>query len=243
PAPALKVPVVADFTGPFFEKVVAERPDLIIAQGETWDKARIEAWQQKCGTPVAALTAGTVARVVQSIEKVGAWLDKSDKARQIAQPLRRWAQTPAWSPVERPPLRAFFEVSRAPLLTAGQGTLIDDVIHKAGLANIANPPRNVPGEIYVAGGEIKGYKLYNLEALTAKEPDAYIVAEKNPNQARVLRDLRRHAALGRLKCIREGHVIVLHADWVLRPGPRLQQGLQELHGEAWRMAKVSKNRS
>jgi len=209
PPQALKAPVVANFTGPFFEKVVAVRPDLIIVQGETWDKARVEAWQQKCGAPVAALTANNLEEVSRSTEKIGAWLDLRARARALAQRMAASARLNHTLQA-----RAFFEVSRTPLWTAGRGTLIDNVMGTAGLANVAR--------------EIKGYKQVNLEVLVAQEPEVYVVAAKYPDRERVLSELRRHPTLRNLKCIRKGQVFVVHADHVLRPGPRLSQGIGEL---------------
>ncbi len=222
PAAALKVPIAGDYTGPALEAVIAARPDLVIVQGETYGRARIEDWQRKIGVPVASLAATTVEEVAQDIEKIGAWLDVRDAARKLAQRLPRPQDGSA---AERQlaamktksgakPHSAFFEVGRSPLWTAGRGTLINDVMTHAGLLNTAR--------------DINGYKQYGLESLMVREPDYYIVTAKQSEHGRVLRELRHQPSLGRLRCIREGRVLIVSTDLVLRPGPRLAQGISEL---------------
>ncbi|MBV9470796.1 MAG: ABC transporter substrate-binding protein [Abitibacteriaceae bacterium] len=211
PPAALKAPVIGDYTGPFPEKVVAVRPDLVILQGETWDKARLDAWQQKCGVPVANLKSNSLEQVAQDIERLGAWVGAGEKAQQVAAPLRRPYPDIIWN-------TAFFEVQRSPLMTAGQGTLLNNMMQAAAMHNVAD--------------KVKGYKQYSLEDLAAKPPDIYIVAEQKPDKARVLRELRQQPGLRDLPCIKLGRVIDVPADWVERPGPRLGQGIDELVRQA-----------
>ena len=218
PPPALQVPVVANFAGPFFEKAAAVRPDLIILQGETYDAARAAAWQQKCGAPIAVLAPHTIRGLREGIEKIGSWLDLKDKARVLNARLADAMNQREGTPKAKKRLQAFVEVSRSPLFTAGAGTLIDDVMRAADLDNMAR--------------DIKSYKQYNLESLIAKDPDVYIVTESQPHQVRVLKELRAHPILRNLKCVRGGRVIVLPSDLLLRPGPRLGTGIAMLRRAA-----------
>jgi ABC-type Fe3+-hydroxamate transport system substrate-binding protein len=216
PAAALKVPVMGDFTGPFPEKVVAARPDLVIVQGETYDAARAQMWEDKIGAPVAVLAPLTVAQVAENIEKIGAWLGRSAQARRLARPLLESAVEKSAAPLGT----AFFEVGRAPLWTAGRGTLIDDVMQRARLTNTARG--------------VQGYKEYSLETLATQNPDFYILAREEPQSVKVLRELRAQPVIGQLPCVRAGRVLVVDADLALRPGPRLAQGIQSLRDSARR---------
>lgn len=201
PPQAKKVAVAGDYQGPNVEQSVALRPDLVILEGETWDKARVEQWQSQLGVPVAALTA-TDRRAVQSgIEKIGAWLGQNAKARQVADQVRPQAFYGQNS--------AFIEIERSPLSTAGKNTLVNSVLESNGWKNVA---------------EVSGYQPYNLESLLAAQPDAYIVPSK-AKRAEVLEQLRGNAALSKLQCVRQGHVVVIDPDLILRPGPRLALGM------------------
>jgi iron complex transport system substrate-binding protein len=227
PAAALKVPVAGDFNGPALEAVIAARPDLVIVQGETYGRTRIEDWQRKIGAPVASLAATTVEGVAQDMEKIGAWLGVRDRARQLARTL-------AFSPhnVGRGKLSVFFEVGRSPLFTAGRGTLIDNIISTAGLSNIAR--------------SVNGYKQYNTEALLSRPPSIYVVTQAGstpPPRGAALRKLRnemkqkllRVPGLSGLRCVQQATIVIVPGDWVLRPGPRLRLGLQEMNRQAYEM--------
>lgn len=208
PQAATKIPVVGDYTGPFFEKVIAVHPDLVIMQGETWDYARVEDFQQKTGVPVAALTANDLQATANDVRKMGAWLGETPKANVLAAQLEK-----ATKAAPTPTLTAFIEVSRPPLWTAGKGTLVSDFIEHCGFRNVA---------------KVAGYKQFSMESLLALNPDVYIVPADDPNQAKVLSSLRADPQLGKLPAVKAGHVIVINSDFALRPGPRLIQGLAEL---------------
>lgn len=207
PVEAKKVAIAGNYQGPNVEKSVALRPDLVIVQGETWDKARVEGWEQQIGVPVAALVATDLAGVRRDFVKMGAWLGRDKAAQQLARSLKKIG------PSALPTPRAFFEVGRSPLYSAGRGTLIADVMRAGGFGNIAD--------------DIKGYQPFGLENLISRAPDVYIATSKRPREAAV-RELRANAALSKLKCVQKGAVIVVDGDWLLRPGPRLRLGIQAL---------------
>ena len=215
------IAVVGDFNGPNIERAVAANPDFVIVQGETYDSERADAWQKQIGAPVAVIAATTVKGVAQNIQKIGAWLHASDKAKIVAARL----QTQGSDSAKGKAKTALVEIERSPLMVAGKNTLIDDVLQRAGFAN---------------GARVFGYKQLNLETLLASPPDFYIVPSdklKNANDIklklasernRVLDSLRKTPALKDLVCIKNGKVLVVPADWVLRPSPRLQNGIEEM---------------
>jgi len=201
PAQAKKVAVVGDFKGPFLESLIAAKPDLLIVQGESYTRASLENWQKKSGVAIAAINANNIKELEADIQKIGAWLD-----------VRKTIAIP-FVPSSVPARRVFLEVSRAPLMTAGDDTLVGDAMKYASLKNVA--------------GEIIGYKPYNLESLIAKNPDVYIVTSKE-KPAVVLQQLRNQAGLKNLECIRRGRVAVVDPDLFLRPSPRLKEGIAQL---------------
>jgi iron complex transport system substrate-binding protein len=190
---------------------VAVRPDFIIEQGETYDAGRISLWEQKCGAPVVLLNAHTLAGVEESIGKIAAWLGVEEKGKTVVSDFREW-RAPHWK-THTAGKTAFFEIGRSPLWSAGSDTLIGDVLANLGLQNVA---------------KIRSYKQFSTESLAKADPDFYIVTSAEPDKEKTLRELRAVPALRGLKAIRQGHVIVVPADWVLRPGPRLIEGMREI---------------
>lgn len=212
PQEALSLPEVADYTGPFIEKVVALNPDLILVQGETYDAERADNWQQKIGAPVAVLVPKTLEDTREGIRKIAAWLDAPENLDAVTD---RFEIIPDESAPQR---EVFFELERSPLWTAGSGTLIDDQLQLLGWKNIA--------------GELQGYKAFNAEVLLQRDPDFYIVAMEKPDRQRALEELRKAPTLKNLSAVKKGHVLVVEADLVSRPGPRLPDGVQALKKEA-----------
>jgi iron complex transport system substrate-binding protein len=242
PAEAKKVASVADFRGPFFESVLAVKPDFIIVQGETWGSDRIEAWQKKCGAPVAVLSATTITKVAQGMERIDAWVTgKPDDGQKLAQALlaKPDSDKPAVSQTGLKG-KALFEIQRSPLMVAGKGTLLDDVIQAAGLTNAA------------AG--VEGYKQFNLENLLADPPDYYVVTvgalapgKGYPTAEQLEKDaaVERHKVqatpiIRELACVKAGRILVIPADWALRPGPRLKLAVDELATQAAKLAPEKK---
>ena len=205
PPAAEKVAIAGDFKGPNVEQSVALRPDLILVQGETYDRARVENWQTKIGVPVAALTPTTLKMVREDILKMGQWTGQTAQSQKVAATLN--------VPTPRPNgPKAFIEIERSPLYSAGPDTLVGNVIEAAGLTNVA---------------KIKGYAPYNVESLLSDPPDVYLVTSDKP-KTQVVAELRNSPALSKLDCIRKGRVIVMDGDLILRPSPRLKQGIEKL---------------
>lgn len=205
PPETKKIAIIGDYKGPFLESTLAVRPDLVIVQGETYDQIRAEDWSRKLKAPVAVINATSVKQLEADILKIGAWLDLDDKAKELTQT----APLP-----KRASLKVFIEIQRAPLWTAGGDTLVGDAIKEAGLVNVAQQAR--------------GYKPYSLESLLAQNPDVYVVTGKAADSARILKELRAQPGLRDLGCIKRGRLAVVEPDWLLRPGPRLWQGIRAL---------------
>lgn len=213
PQAAQKIPIIGNYTGPFYEKIVAVHPDLMIMQGETWNNAaRLNEISQKIHAPVAALTATNLHGVAEDIRKIGAWLGAGAKAEQLAAPLDALIKT-----APKPTATAFVEIARAPLWTAGDDTLVGDAVNLGGFKNVAN---------------VTGYKQFSMESLLALNPDVYIVPTDNPDAAKVLSSLQHDPQLRKLPAVKAGHVIVIDGDLLLRPGTRLVEGITKLRGAA-----------
>ena len=205
PPAAKDVAVAGDFQGPNVEQAVALRPDLIIVQGETYDRTRVENWQAKIGVPVAVLTPRNLQMVREDIIKIGQWTGKTAEAGQVAATLN-FPTPPAKGP------KAFIEIGRSPLYSAGPDTLVGNVIEAAGFSNAA---------------PIQGYQAVNAESLLASPPDVYIATSDKP-KTEIVAELRQSPTLSKLDCVRKGRVIVIDGDLILRPGPRLKQGIEKL---------------
>lgn len=212
PLAAKKVAIGGNYQGPNIEGCLALRPDLVVVQGETSNRAKFEDWQSKLGIPVAALTTTNFADLAKDFRKLGAWIGKGARAGALAKSFEALPLAPRNAP------RALIKLNEGDNWIAGGGTLVSDAVSRGGYANIADDLG------------IKGYKEINVESLLVKQPDVVIVPSTKP-KSQVLARLRANAALSALKCVRAGRVVVVDSDFLLRPGPRLLTGVKQLRAE------------
>lgn len=220
PPAALKIPIIGNYTGPFYEKIIATHPDLVIMQGETWTNvARLNQASQKIGAPVAALNANSLQDASNDMRKIGAWLGAVSEAEKLAAQIDALIKS-----APKATATAYVEISKTPLWTAGNDTLVGDAINHSGFKNIA---------------DVAGYKQFSMESLLTLNPDVYIVPTDNPNEEKVLLSLQKHPQLGKLPAIKAGNIIVIDGDLLLRPSTRLAEGIAQLRDAARKYGKPS----
>lgn len=213
PPEARRIDKVGEFGYINLEKVVALRPDLVLATTgiQTAVVKKLEMYKLK----VAVLDAGTVDDVCKQIGLVGRLCGAEKQAsvlvrgiqddlREISGKIKNARTKPG----------VFVEISDNPLYTAGRDSFINDLVQKAGGINIAG---NIP----------RDYPIFSLEALLAAQPDIYLAFRQNGGCRPA--DFARRSGYRQLKCIKNGKLYLLDADLYTRPGPRVGQALRELH--------------
>ena len=197
-----------------YEKVLALRPDLIVADAvaNNWAVARLTQLHQ----PILAVRPTSLLAVETSLRQIGA---KTGTARQaegvIAQMERKAYQASRLAAADkRPRPHVLIVVQTSPLWTAGAGTFMDDLVTRAGGINI--------------GAAVRGYGTFSREQVMAHPPDVVL------GDATVQAAFRADPLLGRLPAVRAGRFYALPGDLTSRPGPRLADGLvlvaKALHG-------------
>ncbi|GBC99567.1 Vitamin B12-binding protein [bacterium HR17] len=224
PPSVKKLPQVGDFAKPSLERIVALRPDLIVISSATIPAAIADDLQRRAGVPVFVLRPQTLQDVMRGLVKLGDVVHRLRRARQLVAQLQRRldAVTRQIKARQRGRLRPTVVVEIAPppsLMVVGSRNYIDDAIARAGGRNaFADAPQPFP--------------VVSLEALVAKDPDVYIVATKKPSEA--VRDaVRQRAGFGALRCVRAGRVFAVDPDLLLRPTPRLVDGVEKLAQLLW----------
>ena len=197
-----------------YEKVLALRPDLIVADAVANNRAVARLTQLH--QPVLAVRPTSLLAVETSLRQIGA---KTGTARQaegvIAQMEHKAYQASRLAAADkRPRPHVLIVVQTSPLWTAGAGTFMDDLVTRAGGINI--------------GAAVRGYGTFSREQVMAHPPDVVL------GDATVQAAFRADPLLGRLPAVRAGRFYALPGDLTSRPGPRLADGLvlvaKALHG-------------
>ncbi len=197
-----------------YEKVLALRPDLVVADSTA--NARAAARLSALHLPVLAVAPISLSGVETSLRQIGARTGTTKQAEAVVAQMEHKARQAAKIAAadRRPRPRVLVVIQTSPLWTAGSGSFLDDLIARAGGVNI--------------GHAVPGYGPFSKEQALASAPEVIL------GDASVAAAFRTDPLLQRLPAVQSGRVYVLPPDLTSRPGPRLADGLvlaaQALHG-------------
>jgi iron complex transport system substrate-binding protein len=191
------------------EAVVAARPDLVVAVADL--QMPVINKLRELGICVLAVNPKTVEDVFRAMEMIGQAGGNGPYARMIVENLKARMRVidravATLDPSDRPPV--FVEIWNDPLMTAGSGTFIDDLLSRAGARNIAS--------------DVPGWPQFSTEMVLARAPQFIILTCFNKAEVMARREWRRAPA------VITGKVYEVHPDILVRPGPRLVEGLEVL---------------
>lgn len=212
PEEAKALPKIGDFANPNLEKIASFSPDLVLAAAGLQDK--VLAQLQELGVQVYVVDPKTYDGTIATIEDVGRLAGTEDGAAAVT-----GAMTAAKEEVQAlvgdlPPATTFLEIYSEPLMTAGSGTFIDDMITLAGGENIG-----------ATAGE--GFPNFSTEVLVETDPAVYIADSGSMSDPG---DITKRAGFAELTAVKDGKVYVIDDNIIARPGPRLADGLRALAG-------------
>jgi iron complex transport system substrate-binding protein len=210
PAAASAVPKIGGVSDPDVERIVALSPDLVLCttDGNPRDKVRA---LEEMGIPCFAVAPQNLDAVFAAIERLGVLLGAADRGSAEAGALRRRARLARRSSRDAEKPAVLFVVSTAPIIAAGEGTFMDELVSLAGGRNVA---ARYSGR----------YPRLSVEELVAARPDVIFVA----GMAGVERFPEEVTRWKEVPAFRDGAVITLDGDLVTRPGPRLVTALERV---------------
>lgn len=203
PASVARLPVAGRFADPNLETVLRLKPRYLLTN-DLINPGIIKPLQQ-AGIEVKMLPCRTLAEYRRSVAELGELLPARDAAKKELERVDAFAAKP-------PPaldMKTLWVIWDYPLMVAGQGSFPDEVLRLAGVRNLAG---NVPQQ----------YFKCSFDWLLSNPPDV-IIWSAAP------RKLTDHRVWKKLRAVRDGKVIQdLNADILLRPGPRLFDGVTQL---------------
>jgi iron complex transport system substrate-binding protein len=212
PPEAARKPRVGGISTPSFEAILARRPDLVLATSESNYEEHVQRLVS-LGLPVYVIRPLDFETVLESIERIGAVLGREALARARVAAMRRDADAIVHAVAGAPRPRVLYVVWPNPLIAPGRGTLITELLQRAG------------GES-VTGTEPLAYPRLSLETVVERRPDRIIVGRHGQGTVEEL--LRGWERLDAVSAVREGRVYAVDGDLVHRPGPRMIEALRAL---------------
>ncbi len=214
PAAAKALPHVATFQGVIVEKVVALKPDLVIAGGNGFNPPADIARLRGLGIPVAVVYAGTVDAVLADIRLIGELSGAYPAAVALTQAMAaRIAAVVAAAAVRPTHPRVFYELGAEPAIYGpADDSFVADLIRLAG----GDP---------ITTGDARSFTI-SLERLVAADPQVIVLGDANYGATAVA--VARRPGWGGMTAVRVGAIRPVDDVIVTRPGPRLADGLAAL---------------
>ena len=190
-----------------FEKILATKPDLVIAIETKEQMALLGALAER-DIPVLTLPAESVADILAAIEVLGARWRVPDVAAVLAARIED-----SLVPSTEPPIPVMFVVERRSRTVAGGGSFVDDMLRAAGLVN-------------VFGDQSWSYGQVPFEEMLARDPVLILDASFGET------DLHSYwSRFEGLRAVREDGVRLFPP---VVPGPKIPKWIDLLEQEALR---------
>jgi len=196
------------------EKIVALKPDLILSVG-TLQKSLVTKLEEK-GQTVFWLYPNSVYDVLESFERIGKLTGSSADAQQLRKDVEARIEKVEAKikdiPEEKRPT-IFRVMGLDPVGTIGGVSFQTDVYRLAGGRNIF-------------ADTDKDYFELDLETLIKLDPDIIVIAGEDEEEAKA--KIKEQEGWGDLTAVKKGRIVVIFADLICRPSPRIGQTIEQL---------------
>lgn len=216
PEAAKSIPKVGTFSDPNIEKIISLKPDIIFATGleQTPAVNRLE----KLGQKVLVSDPKAISELFQSILQIGELTNKEKEAKGLVTHIQQRIEN-IKEKVEKIPigvrLKVFIEIWHDPIMTAGPGSMVDELLNLAGGINIAY---DVP----------RAYSRLSAEVIIERNPEVIILgymAKDNAGDA-----IFKRMGWQNIKAVRNRRIVSdINPDLIFRPGPRIVEGLEGIY--------------
>lgn len=209
--PAAKTKQKIGDIGLNFEKIINLKPDLVVGESSIFSESIAKL--KGMNIPVLLVNCKDLENFKTSFLRLGKETGKTELARKLirnfdAELNKIKSRSDRSRPVTSKP-RVFIEIWNQPLMTAGAGTFIDEIIETAGGVNVA---KNLKG----------GYPVVNTEFLIKNNPDVIILTTGK------VKDTLGNPAFKNINAVKGKKVYKINPDIIARPTLRLADAAQEI---------------
>lgn len=205
PPAAKKLEQVASWQGINLERILALKPDLILAWRGGNPQRELDQLSA-FGIKIVYIDPVSIADVARALDDLAQYSPHPEQAHQAASAIRRQVADLERQYGGNPPVRVFMQFGGQPLFTAGKGTLQSQILTLCGARNIfADSPAPWP--------------QVGREQVLSRKPQVIVVAGGEDRLA-AIQDFWRPQLTA--------PVIALNEDWFNRGGPRIMLAAQSL---------------
>jgi iron complex transport system substrate-binding protein len=198
---------------PNLEVVLSLKPTLVLAPRD-FIRPDMAAKLDQLKIALFILEANTIEDVLRHIQTVGRMLGLSGQADAVSAGLRRRVTEVRTRTAGATRPRVFYVLNSDPLMTAGPGSFIHQMIELAGGAN-------------VAAGSPVSYPRLSLEEVIGQDPQV-ILFPVGDDEGIPEQEQQRWLRWTTLSAVRENRFVRIPSVLLDRPGPRVVDGLEQL---------------
>ena len=211
PAAAKQLPQVGDAFRIDWERLVALKPDLVLAWGSSLS-ARDRAAFNKLRLNLLVVEPRRLEDVPKVLRLLGRIGNTDLTAEMAAYTFEKQRNALRYKYASRPLMRVYFQVAATPLLTINGKHIISDVLRLCGAQNVfSDAPLLVPA--------------ISEEALVNARPQVLLAIATNKEYQDQAYNLWQSLPLDAVK---QGHVGTIHPDLIARSSPRILQGALQI---------------
>ena len=216
PPGALTKEKIGSFSSTNIEKVLLLKPDIIFCTG--LEQAPIITKLKQLNLKVYISDPSNFKELFDSIREIGRLVNKEGQAAALIEEMKAGIEKISAKvkliPRERRP-RVFVEIWHSPLMAAGSGSFIDELLTLAGGVNIAyDTPRP--------------YSYFSPEQVIKRDPDCIILAYMDKESP--LKIISGRFGWNNISAVKNNRIYNnINPDALLRPGPRLLEAMEEIY--------------
>ena len=231
-----KLTVIGGFWTPDVEKIAALRPDLVIGYSSVPSHVDVAKRLESMNVTVLLLFPRYLNDVFDNIVLIGKACGKLKEAQELVDQLRARVESVVEKVRGLPKVRVYLELWFDPLMSAGPGTFIDELIGLAGGENVFHDAKSP-------------WPVVDSEQVVLRDPEVIVLPDSYMSDYNVsVEQVRSRPGWQAISAVKNNRIYLIDDDIILRPGPRLVDALELLtkyvHPEALRaVSAVSDDRA
>lgn len=206
---------VGGFEEPSLEKIVALKPDLVLATGMHLEMIK---GLEDAGLNVLVFKPNTIEEIFNTMQTIGKAAGVEDKAVDLTKGLKARVNAVSQMAVKIPENQrptVYYEMWYQPLMSVGRNTLIGQIIKLAGGTNITDDCT-------------EQYPQISEEVIIEKNPQVMINSYGHDAKKITPEEIAARKGWKDIAFVKNNRIYTIDSDILTLPGPRIVDGLEEL---------------
>ncbi len=208
------------------ETIVSMDPDYVFSSGSEFSPSNVRI--KNAGLRLIVLNAESVGEAMSNILRLGKILGKDAEAKEAVRRMKnRLAKVKNSADRIKTRKKVYVEIWDDPITSAGDGSLVNEVVTMAGGINIA-------GRIGML------YPALSPEFVINSNPDFMLIGYMSRNQEHTKSIITKRLGWQDINAVKSKNIICdINPDIFLRPGPRIVEGIEIIYKKLYPLSQLA----